>query len=409
MTGKPLQGVLKKLLEIATVLAVSGIVFQAQAQKMPVQVPYASIASKGVRYDGPGREAAFDLEGPVIRIGLIVPLHGPQKADGDAIVTAVKMALRDASRRPLPGGLHLALAVADDSVPPWGPLGDEIINLIVKDKVIAIVTCADGVTAHLSEQIGNKTGVPVLTLSTDPTATEINLPWIFRLGPSDVQQAQAIAENIYHVCGFQRVLLVTDRDHDGRIGGHEFIKAARRFGVPLPASLVINPLQPDPNSLLALIKAKAPQAIVFWTLPENARMLLQAIRQDGIHTPVYLSQETAQAGSGLKFPQQNTGEEKDPAAVDVYTVDSSQAETPSRESFVHRYRLATGAFPSPAAAEAYDAIRLVAHGLREAGPNRARVRDQISKARDLAGVSGTITFDDQGNNRTNVYVIRLSE
>ncbi len=409
MTGKLLQGVLKKLLEIAAVLAISGFAFQAQAQKKPVQVPYASIASKGVSYDGPGRESSFDLKGPVIRIGLIVPLHGPQKADGDAIVTAVKMALRDASRRPLPGGLHLALAVADDSVPPWGPLGDEIINLIVKEKVIAIVTCADGVTAHLSEQIGNKTGVPVLTLSTDPTATEIDMPWIFRLGPSDVQQARAMARDIYQTHGFQRVLLVTGSGHDGRIGGREFIKAVRRLGLPLPASLVINPLQPDPNSLLALIKAKAPQAIVFWTLPENARILLQAIRQDGIHTPVYLSQETAQAASGLKFPQQNAGEKRDPAAVEIYTVDSRQSETPSREKFVHRYRLATGAFPSPVAAEAYDAIRLVAHSLREAGPNRARLRDQISRARDLAGVSGTITFDDQGNNRTNVYVVHLSE
>lgn len=404
---KLLHNLSKKLLGLASVLAILGAAPAARAQQKAPPVPYASLGSKGVSYDGPGREASFDLPGPTIRIGLLVPVHGPQKADGDAIIAAAKMALQDASRRPLSRGLHLALDVADESVPPWGLLGDEIIHLVVQQNVVAILTCADGVVAHLSEQIGNKIGVPTLTLSTDPTTTEINMPWIFRLGPSDVQQAQVIARNIYQVRGFQRVLLVTGSDHDGRVGGQEFMEAAHQLGVPAPASLVINPLQPDPNSLLALIKAKAPQAIVFWTEPENARKMIRVIRADGFHTPIYLSQETAQVGSGLKFPRHNTGEQKDPAGVDIYAVDSRQTESPARESFVRRYQLATGTFPSPAAAEAYDAVRLVVRAVREAGPNRARVRDQISTVRDLSGVSGTITFDDQGNNRTNVYIVRL--
>jgi len=404
---KSLHNLLRNLLGLASVLAILGMANGARAQQKAAPPPYASIGSNGVSYEGPGREASFDLPGPTIRIGLLAPVHGPQKADGDAIVAAARMALQDASKRPLPGGRHLELAIADESVPPWGLLGDEIIHLVVQQKVVAIVTCADGVAAHLSEQIGNKIGVPTLTLSTDPTTTQINMPWIFRLGPSDAQQALVIARNIYQVRGFQRVILVTGRDHDGHIGGQEFIEAAHQLGFPAPASLVINPLQPDPGSLLALIKAKAPQTIVFWTQPENASKLIQVIRADGFHTPIYLSQETAQEGSGLKFPRHNTGEQKDPTGVDIYAVDSRQSETPARESFVSRYQLATGHFPGPAAAEAYDAVRLIARAVREAGPNRARVRDRISIIRDLAGVSGAITFDDQGNNRTDVYLVRL--
>jgi len=405
--GKRFHSFLRNFLGFASMLAILGTASIVLAQQNGSPVPYASIGTKGASYAGPGREAAYDLAGPTIHIGLIAPLHGPQKADGEAIVTAAQMALQDASRHPLPGGRHLALTVADENVPPWGPLGDKIINLVVREKVIAIVTCADGVTAHLSEQIGNKIGVPVLTLSTDVTATQINMPWIFRLGPSDVQQAQVTAEDIYHVRDFQRVLLVADRDHDGRVGGQEFISAAHRLGLPPPASLPINPLQPDTDSLLASIKAKSPQAIVFWTQPENARKLLQAIWADGVHTPIYLSQQTAQEGSGLKFPPQNRAGEKDPAGAGIYTVASTQTETPLRESFVRRYRLATGVFPSPVAAEAYDAVQLIARAVLNTGPNRARVRDQVSSAKDFAGVSGTISFDDQGNNRTEVGLVRL--
>ena len=377
------------------------------AQQSPPQVPYASIGATGVTYAGPGREASFNLAGPTIQIGLLAPMHGPQQADGEAIVQAAKMALDDAQRKPLPGGLHLALAVADESVPPWGLLGDEIIHLVIQQKVIAIVTGADGVTAHLSEQIGNKIGVPTLTLSTDPTTTQINLPWIFRLGPSDTQQARLITHDIYRTRGFQHVVLVTERDHDGRIGGRAFIDAARELGAPAPASVVINPLQPDPGSLLELIKKQPPQAIVFWTEADIGRKLLEAIHPVGIHAPIYLSQEAAQEGSGLKFRLQDTAGVKDPSGVGIYTVASPLDTTPSRESFARRYQAATGTFPSPVAAEAYDAVQMVAQAVREAGPNRARVRDHVSASKNYAGVSGTISFDSQGNNRAEACLVRL--
>jgi branched-chain amino acid transport system substrate-binding protein len=81
--------------------------------------------------------------------------------------------------------------------------------------------------------------------------------------------------------------------------------------------------------------------------------------------------------------------------------------TPSRENFARRYQAATGIFPSPVATEAYDAVRLIARAVREAGPNRARVRDHISNTEDFAGVSGTISFDSQGNNHTDVCLVRL--
>jgi ABC-type branched-subunit amino acid transport system substrate-binding protein len=60
------------------------------------------------------------------------------------------------------------------------------------------------------------------------------------------------------------------------------------------------------------------------------------------------------------------------------------------------------ASPGPAAAEVYDAVRLIATGLRESGPNRARLRDSLAKVTGFAGVSGNISFDGAGNNRAEV-------
>ena len=358
-------------------------------------------------YAGPGRESSYDLRGPTIHIGLLAPLKGPQKAAGEAIVRAAKMALEDEARQPLPGGLQLALAIGDESGPAWGPVTSAMLHLVFNDHVVAIVTSASGATTHLCEQVGNKIGVPVLTLSSDVTTTQINLPWIFRLGPSDVQQAQAIARNIYRTRGFKRVLLVAERDHDGRMGGRQFVEAASRLGAPAPDSLAINPLRPDAGSLLSAISTKSPQAIVFWTQPENTKILLDAIHAKGLHAPVYLSQEAAQQDSGLGRRSQKTAGVKDPSGVGIYTVALEADGTARRASFARRYQAVTGTYPSPVVAEAYDAVWLVARAVRATGPNRARVRDRLSKTRDLTGVSGTITFDDQGNNLAKVCLLRL--
>lgn len=403
---KSRRSFLVSFLARASVLVALGASPLVLAQEKNTLVPYASIASNPASYAGPERRPEFDLAGPTIRIGLLAPLHGAQKSDGEAIVAAAQLALEDASKRPLPGGIHLALVIGDESG-PWGQVSNVVLHFVFDQNAVALVTSANGATSHLSEQIGNKIGVPILALSTDATTTQINLPWIFRMGPSDSLQAQAIVENIYKTCGFRHVLLISERDHDGRVGGREFVEAAQRLGVPPPASLLVDPLRPEASSFLSVIRSQAPRAIVLWTHPENARQVLEAARRAGVHTAVYLSQEAAQRGSGVTFPQANSGRGTDPRGTGIYTVASSKDETSLPDSFEGRYFLATGTVPSPVAAEAYDAVRLIADAVREAGPNRARVRDRISRAQGLAGASGTISFDGQGNNSTNVCLIRL--
>ena len=140
---------------------------------------------------------------------------------------------------------------------------------------------------------------------------------------------------------------------------------------------------------------------------KTPRKLLEAIREKGIHAPVYLSQEAAQEGSGLRFGPQNAAGVKDPSGVGIYTVDIVPDGAASGTSFVRRYQAATGTYPSPVAVDAYEAVRLVAQAVRKAGPNRARVRDHLSSTRDVAGVSGNISFDVQGNNRAEVRLVRL--
>jgi branched-chain amino acid transport system substrate-binding protein len=353
--------------------------------------PYALIPRDAVNYSGPGRDAKHDLEGSEIKIGLLVPLTGTGQDDGKALLQAAQLAIEDEAASPLPKGRRLSLVPRDQSG-PWGRASNEIVHLVYEDQAVAILTSLDGASAHLAEQVGNRAGIPIVTLSTDPTTTQINLPWIFRLGPTDAQQARAFARDIYVARKLKRVILITENGHDGRVGGEEFQKAARALNAPPVIQLVIDPADWNPDSVTRQIAAQRPDALVFWTGPEIAGRLVPAFRKAFRSAPVYLGQEAPQG----KLDQEN-----------IWIVVARLAASPLRESFDQRYRARAGTSPTSAAARAYDAVRLLAAALRRSGPNRARLRDALAALSSYAGVSGVIAFDHAGNDLSDVTLVRL--
>lgn len=357
--------------------------------------PYASINRGAIEYAGPDREAARDLTGPEIKIGLIAPLQGARKAEGDALVAAARMAVEVESAAPLPGGQRLML-VARDETGQWGRAASEIVKLVVDDRAVALITSSDGRAAHLSEQVGNRLGVPVVTLSTDATTTQINIPWLFRIVPNDAAQARAFAESIYRQHAFRKVLLISESDHDGRVGADEFEKAARALQAPAPARIEITLPLDAAGPLLKEIQAQESEAIVLWTSAVTAAQLLQGI--SGGRAEIFACRKALQE----PFISATPGKRN-------IWIAAPRSASPSSESvtFAERYRARTGASPSPAAAEVYDAVRLIATGLRQSGPNRARLRDALATRSEYRGVSGIISFDGAGNNQAEVALVSL--
>jgi branched-chain amino acid transport system substrate-binding protein len=374
--------------------------------------PYAAIHREQIAYLGPGREIAHDLPGPEIRIGILAPLQGPRKGEGEAVLEAARMALADEAATPLPAGQQLALAVRD-ATGLWGRASSEIVRLVFEDRVIALVTLTEGSAAHLAEQVGNRVGVPVLALSSDSTTTRINLPWFFRVVPSDAAQARAFAEDIYSTRKLRHVLLVAQTDHDGRVGAEEFEKAARALDAPRPARALVNPSVATLDA--ALPNAEAPEAVVLWTGPETAPRLIAQIHETWRFVPIYLCRKAAQipwaqpsaepCGSCRQTRRADSVEPVEGSGV--WTATTRSEDWAARKTFVERYRKRAGNPPTPSAAEVYDAMRLIAQGVRQAGPNRARLRDRLARVAGYRGVAGEISFDGAGNNCVEVVLARI--
>ena len=357
---------------------------------------YASIAVEGERYAGPGRAVANDLAGEVVRIGLLVPLSGARKAEGDAMVAAAQMAVRDAGGEVLPGGRRVGLAVRDASGPSWGVVSDAVIELVMEEEAVALITSSSGVDAHLCEQVGNRIGLPVLTLAADATTTQIDVPWIFRMGASDVTEARVMAEEMYGARGFTKVMLVTEKDHDGRRGAEAMKDAAAAMGAVQPEVMAMDALRPDVGEVVKRMVAESPEAVVIWTGAEMAGSLLRAMKAAGVKAFYFLPEDAAY-GVG------------DSGGEGVWTVGPDGEDAVVRGDFSRRYAQATGVAPSVAAMETYDAVTVTVRALRSAGANRARLRDELANVQRFDGAAGRVSFDREGNNVTALHLVRLDE
>jgi len=130
--------------------------------------PYARVGEDGVDFAGPH---TADISAGLAKI----VLFGPQ-------ATEVAAHLGTAAG-------HWGL-IPVESGQNWGKASTELVRALMDEHALAIVAL-DRDCAHLAEQLGSKTFVPVIALSDDKALTSTNVPWIFRL-PAKTSAAEAI-------------------------------------------------------------------------------------------------------------------------------------------------------------------------------------------------------------------------
>lgn len=366
-------------------LLITNLPAQAQTDATATK-PYATLDRNSVTYRGPVRSTVAFTDDAVI--GMVLPLSGARLAEGKALLAAAQIALEEENALGgLAGGKRLQLAVRDESG-PWGQASMEILKLYDQDHALAILTSSNGASAHLAEQIANKISIPILTLSSDSSTTQANVPWLFRLGPSDTDQARAFCQRIYRDLSLKKVLLVAQTDRDGRVGAAEFEKVAKTFSAAPPLRFEWSDSVQSPKSLQETLRANPPDAIVIWSDDVVAGSVMSLLQAEQPATPVFLCRKAAE----LPIPAKGQGEQ--------YAIDSITNENTPPSQFQRAYIARTGANPSLAAHEIYRGVHTVALGLRANGTNRVLLRDYLASG-------GTSHFDAAGNDLQPFAVVKL--
>ena len=353
--------------------------------------PHADLHSKPYEYHGPERELEEPTDVEEVRIGLFGPLERTGAvSQGLSMRRGAELAIAEANTEGGHRGKPFEIVFrSDDQI--WGS-AQEVASLVYEDRVWAVMGSVGSESTHIAEQIITKAHVVLIgPASTDPSLTQINIPWMFRCMPDDSHIARVLGMHLFRDRGYTKVAAIASNASDSRIGVTEFEKTARRLGTPLALSLKYDPRAPDFSRPLDLIERAGAEALAIWGTPEEAALLIRQMRERGMTQPVF-------GGPELAFPRFLKRAGVFAEGVTVAAPCDLWRDDPRLRTFCQRFSERYGAPPDVIAAYAYDGMNLLIRAIRAGGLNRAKIRDVLAEIKSFHGVTGEICFDGSGSN-----------
>ncbi len=401
--------------------------FSLLTSAVPAAAPFFTARSQPAEYSGPGRDEPPPTDLKEIRLGWFGPTD-PNHPTAGGMWCAATMAVDEANQAGGYNGLPFRLA-ATWSENPWGTGVKGVTDLVYRQGVWALIGAPDGPSAHLVEQVVAKARLTFVNpISTDKTTNLVNVPWIFSCAPGDHLQMPILAKAIVKQAGNQGFALLSCTDHDSRLRTTELLAALKELAEPvrgcagtgatgsLPASamtthpskhgrasrpwhpkrhLEFKPASRDFAAQIQAIREAQPAAIVVIAGPDDSAAIIKALRAQGIDLPIF-----GGPTMGHTRFRQAAGPNAEGVTFPLLWHPSTAGKRSER--FARRYRDRFAAAPDYTAAYTYDATNLLVAAVRQAGLNRARIRDAVRTLSPWQGVTGKITWDPAGASQARV-------
>jgi branched-chain amino acid transport system substrate-binding protein len=336
--------------------------------------------------------AASD-DGGVIRLGVAGPMKEPS---GKGMYQGALLAVEEINARGGVRGRPLELVVRDDEMNSVRAIevAEEFRD---RTDVVAVVGHLSSGASIAASEIYNEPGNGLLAISPGATSPEMSTTgeWTFRVCPSDLQQAAALAEWAFNGLGRRRTLIVYVNDAYGRGVRDAFTPAFERLGgTVVSADPYLPDLLEDERTLDPYLERgirNGMDALVLVGMGDEVTAILRAARRLGFRG-------TVMGTDGLIGIAEAGSVAEDVVVTSGFLVDRA---TESARDFVQRYQARFGELPRDGSAHAYDTVMLLAHAIDRVGTDRKAVRDYVASIGDGApafeGVTGTIRFDPNGD------------
>ncbi len=321
-----------------------------------------------------------------VAVGAIEILSGPNAAYGVSIKAGLELALDEINVKGILSGRKVMLTVEDSAANK-----DQAINaarkLIGRDKVVAIIGPTLSNEMFAVGPVTNERKVPTLGTSTTATGITDIGPYIFRtsLPESDVIPVTLKAAMAR---GVKSVALMYANDDAFSKSGFDVMKAAaEKAGLHIVAIESFGSKDTDFSAQLTKIKGLKPDAVGISALVEPVSGVLLQARQLGFGPETLFI-----GGNGSNSPKLG---EIAGAAADGLIVGSPwfvAKKDPLNTAFVASFQAKYGKAPDQFAAQAYDAMKIMAIAIDRAGAAEPeKIRDALAKT-DFTGVMGPFSF-----------------
>jgi branched-chain amino acid transport system substrate-binding protein len=356
--------------------------------------PYKKASPEPLEFRGPGRERPEPDVDEVV-LGWFGPGDPGHPDFGDDWRGAV-LALEQENAA---GGYHGKPFRIEPawSESPWkaGVVG--VARLVNEGGAWAVIGGVDGTTTHLAVQLALKSNFLLLSPgSTDVTADDANVPWLFSLSPSDEPVSVAMADAVSEATSGGPFVVAASTDHDAH-SALVWVRRALASKRLAPASVVeFATVEPDFAGLADRVLRERPRVLVVLAPATVAGRFVAAVREAGW---------TGTIVGGATVGRAAFARAAGAAADGVVAWVPADARA-GGEAFAAAFQSRWGEPPDQAACHGYDAVRLVAAAVRQTGLNRARMRDAIRELSPWAGSCGRVRWNARGRNDDRVRPAR---
>ena len=351
----------------------------------------------------------------VIKIGINAPITGDIPKVGEGTKFAAQMWLADINKA---GGIEVGgkkypveLVIEDNEAKAESAVKANT-KMITEDEVLFIVGPQSSKQAIPAGGVANNYGTPMISpWSTNPDTTK-DRPFVFRGCFLDPFQGPVLANFITEEFKFSKAAVLYDVASDYPKGLAEFFKQAweKLHG---PGSVVayesFTTKDTDFSSQLTKISKSGAQVLFTPQYYNEVALIVQQAHELGWQGPIVGSDSWGSAETITLCGKDCYGQ----FFSTHYAAAGAKGAT---REFIDRYEKEHGYVPDDVAALTWDSLRLVQQAIENAGTlsgrikeDRQAVRDAMARIKDFQGITGKMTFTEEGDPVKCAVIVRISD
>lgn len=319
----------------------------------------------------------------MIKIGFFAPLTGFAAADGASTKHSAEIAVEELNAAGGIKGKKVELVVYDDRHDSKEAVA--IANkLIEKDQVVGVVSGSYSMPSRVTAPIFAKAGLPmVVSYAVHPDVTKAG-PCVFRNGYLGQVEGWAAAESAVKLQKARKIAVLTVDNDFGRVTGAAFIERAKKLGAEIHSDQVYKLGEKEFGPYLTKLQGQNIDLIFHTSYYNEGAQIVRKAKELGI-----TAKQEATEGIDSAIFLQLAG----PAAEGVTFTTNLNRDDPRPEvqSFLKKYQAKTGSPADMVGASAYDAVKILARGIEQAGTDAKGICATLTNLRDYPAITGKIS------------------
>jgi branched-chain amino acid transport system substrate-binding protein len=348
-----------------------------------------------------------------IKIGINAPITGDIPKVGEGTKYSAEMWLEDIGNEITVGGKTYPVELVIEDNESKGESAAAVnTKLITQDEVLVIVGPQASKQAVPAGAVANDQETPMISpWSTNP-ATTLDRPWVFRTPFLDPFQGPVVANFVSDEFGFTKAAVLYDVASDYPKGLAEFFKSAWE-DINGPGSVVayesFTTGDADFSAQLTNIIDSGAEFLFTPQYYNEVALIVQQAHELGFDKPIVGSDSWGSA------------ETVNLCGADCYglffsTHYAAEGATGATKAFIDEYNAKYGYVPDDVAALTWDSLNIVKQAIQDCGTitgdiatDRQCVRDAMANIKEFPGITGNMTFTEQGDPIKCAVIVRISE